>query len=177
MRDITIRAARAIAAAAALLLVFKAAALPAGLDVRNCERCGRFWDESPSRMRLGLDFDGHTKDYYLCSPFCTLEELEIHPDGELAGLQIVDYRQRSEESPIMLMAGRAFFLYGINGDRTDSREPWVAAFQSEKLAREAKSRLGGELLKWEDVRSKVEKLTDEYQAPGQRPYKRLRKRD
>jgi hypothetical protein len=177
MRAIHIRLALSAALTAALLLALHATAIPAGIDVRNCERCGRFWDDSPSHMRLTLDYDGHGKDYYLCSPFCTLEELERHPTGELAGLYIVDYSQKDELVPIMLVADHAFFLYGVKGDKADAREPWVAAFQSEKYAKEAKAALGGVLLKWEDVRKKVAKLTDEYEAPGPRQYERLKRRD
>jgi hypothetical protein len=148
-----------------------------GLDRRVCERCRRFWDDSPARMKLSLDFDKVRKEYYLCGPFCVMEELELHEGKEPAQLLVQDYPNRDDPQPLLMRADRAFFLYGVSGEDIEMAEPYVAAFRTEKDALAAKGALGGELMKWDKIAPKVKKLAAEYEPPAQkRPYRPTRPR-
>lgn len=156
---------------AALLL----AALPlAAFEMKLCEECRRNWDDSPARIRLVIGAGNRDKTIHICSPLCCVQQMDARPNAEFKAIQVVDWRARGEVSPTMLMAQRAHFLVGIDGDEQKTREPYVAAFNSERLARAQIESLGGQLLDWDALLERCRKLAeDDDSQPARRSYQPL----
>jgi len=159
-------------------LLVLACLLPQGAGAeyqrKLCEVCGRCWDESPSRLVFHLDFGKRVKTVRVCSPFCLCERLERHPDIPAQDVLICVYKERAKTGALMIYADKAVFLYGVEGDEKQSREPYVAAFGTRSEAEDAKKDLGGEILGWDEVFKRCKKLAADWEPEHEDPYQPLR---
>jgi hypothetical protein len=130
-------------------------------EMKLCEYCRRAWDDSPSRMRMNVDANGHAKDIYVCSPYCLAEVLKSKPHYKLESALIVLWTERKEVKPILLNAASARFLSGVKDDKDLSHDPDVAAFRSDKQLADNKTALGGSTTTWDKVLEKCKQLAAE----------------
>jgi len=128
-------------------------------------------------MRTALDFGKREKAYNLCSPVCFSEFMEDYPDQEPTRIQIMDFRDARELHPALYNVLQMSFLFGIEGEEEDAHPPFVAAFPLKEQAREAQESLGGELLDWEAVHKRCQKVAEEEEAKPYEGPPPLRKRE
>lgn len=136
----------------------------AGVDRPHCDVCGRYTDKSPCRIKATERIGKHGLDIDVCSLFCYAERLE-DVKGEITSTQVLDFTTLDDDAPVMLKASTATYLYGTSGDEEATAKPFILAFGSKKAAESARKIAGGELLSWDDVLAKCQKLAAEYEPP------------
>jgi hypothetical protein len=154
----------ALAACCLLAPLLGAHVALAGIERPHCEICGRYIDKSPSRIRATERIGKHGLEINVCSVFCYAERLE-DLKGEIISAQVVDSTTLEDEAPVMLSTGKAAYLYGTSGDAEKTAEPFILAFASKQAAESARKTTGGELLNWDDVLAKCQKLAADYEPP------------
>ena len=115
----------------------------------RCPYCGMFAENSMSHVIASWS-DGQHGHYD--SWDCVFRDAQEN-SLTLASAQVIDYNS-TLESPVMLDARRAFYLYDTNESVQGSMPPYTAAFASRAAATGAQPELGGELVDFENLTKK-----------------------
>lgn len=154
----------------AVLLPLVAAALEPRL---LCPTCQRYVDKSPQGCYARILLGGkHPKSVGACSLFCLFERLEDFKSKPEV-ITIVSYPTFHEDIVQRINVTQAVFLYDAKADGNEDlcHEPYIYAFPDEQLAKDAQAKLGGELLKWDAVQERCEKLAADWEpdTPDEEP--------
>lgn len=150
-----------------MLLISAIVLLPliaSALDPRPiCQVCRRYIDKSPQACSAFIMLGGkHPRNIEACSLFCLFEQLEKY-ESEPESYSVTNYSTINDEYVQQLSAKQAVFLFDAEGDNDLSQEPHIFAFSNEENAKAAQEELGGEILKWAEVKERCTKLAAEWE--------------
>ena len=132
----------------------------------RCENCGMFWDKSATRVEFTVKVDG-SEHTHITECFGCLHDFVHETYGEVmpTAVSVLDYATYGTKHEQMINAFDAFYLYGT--ERLDgSMPPYVAAFATEKAAKEHQKKLGGELVDFPGMRKQMMKAKGEHPDEG-----------
>lgn len=124
-------------------------------DEPTCENCGMFWNKSVTKVSASIKVDGKSMDHKYECLNCLKDGLAFMGKGATLGsVKILDYNTAGTKSEKMLDARKAWFLYGTSRLK-GSMPPNIAAFGTKDAAKSAQASLGGEMLDWDSMWSRL----------------------
>ena len=160
------------AVAALLLAVASLAALGparADHDIMHRERCELthlVLEDCPNLIEATFqDENKHHWSFKVAGPIALYKKLETYAQ-QPANILILDYNTLGSDSPKMLLAPEAWFLFDAKGDEAVCQQPYIYAFKTKDAATKAQQDLGGKLLQWDDVRPRVKQLAADWSPTG-----------
>lgn len=152
-----------------LALVVTFAALASAQEDRpRCEKCGMFWDNSPTMLSMEVKVGEKTVTHLFECVNCAYNGLHslYDEEPEVTSFLILDYTTFTAKTQKMLDGYEAFYLFGTSRLK-GSMAPFTPAFATEKAAKQAQSILGGELVDFDGMMKLLAKHNgDKYEESG-----------
>jgi hypothetical protein len=121
----------------------------------HCSTCGMHADTSSTEVLASIKAGSKTSNLTFCSLGCVFDMLEEKGSSvSLKGLKVLDHKTAATKNRKLLSVSDAWFLYDTERLK-GSMAPFIAAFASKSDATSAQEELGGELLQWPEVKSRL----------------------